>query len=87
VPFFQVFAETASVSSTTHPGLVSEFSHVIVRKRAFASLEEVIEAASNDQHYPNADMYAVEATTPRQASAIFRTADRSTLRLIRRGGL
>ncbi len=87
MPFFQVLADTTGVQSSTRPDLVGNFSHIIVNKHPFTTVKEAIEAASTEQHYPNADIYAVEAETSREASKLFGQTDRSALRLIRKGGL
>ena len=83
--YFQVVVETRTIPSVIFPedAAVGPRRYVIVNKRAFATLAEVMAAAGQDTHYPAAAIYAVEAPTPREASALFSRAAPDTWPLVR----
>lgn len=83
--FFQVVAETRTTPAVIVPEMkaLAPRHYVIVNKRPFATLAEVETAARQDTHYPDAEMYAVEAPTPQEASALFRQADPGAWPLVR----
>ena len=73
MPYFEVVADVRGTSELRDRARFAG-TYTIARRRAFVTLEQAVAAIREDRAYPDADKYAVEADTSRQAAAELRAA-------------